>query len=139
VCPPDSVCDSLTLVDLSVLNGEGKKKWVLVVEDDKDNRDLVIELLHHAGYDARGVAGGAAALEALQGDQPCLVLVDMLMDGMDGRELMSRARRLLTSAPPFVFLTAAHPSRLEEIDAAVLSKPIDFDQLLGVVADHCDP
>lgn len=112
--------------------------WVLVVEDDDDNRELVVEVLNGAGYDARGVGDGAAALAVLANDQPCLVLVDLLMGDMDGRELLVRARSLLKLAtPPFVFVTGAHPSKLDDISGTVLPKPLDLDQLLRVVAHHC--
>ena len=111
---------------------------MLVVEDDDDNREVVIELLNEAGYQAKGVSGGAAALEVLSTEKPCLILTDLIMSGMDGRELLLQARRLLEDeVPPFVFLTAAHPSKLREVSNTILTKPIDFDRLLGVVADHC--
>jgi CheY-like chemotaxis protein len=112
--------------------------WILVVEDDDDNRELVVEILTQAGYEARSVSTGAQALEMLQGETPCLVLADLLMNGMDGRELLVRARRLLAGAmPPFVFVTAAHPSWCEDISGTILTKPIDVTQLLGIVAHHC--
>lgn len=120
--------------------GARRAKWILVVEDDEDNRELMIEILEHAGYVVRGVGDGAAALDILQADKPCLVLADVIMKDMDGAELFAHARRLLELAvPPFVFLTGAHPSRLNDIDATILSKPLDFDRLLGVVEDHCGP
>lgn len=121
--------------------GPGAKKgWVLVVEDDDDNRDSIVELLEDAGYDARGVSGGMDALAALRGDRPCLVLADLVMRDMDGRELLLEARRCLTAPiPPFVFVTGAGPSKLADISGLVLTKPVDIGQLLGVVAHHCGP
>ena len=115
-----------------------KKGWVLVVEDDDDNRDTIVELLKDAGYDARGVSGGTDALAALHGDRPCLVLADLVMRDMDGHELLLEARRRLEGPiPPFVFVTGAGPSMLEDISGLILTKPIDIDRLLGVVAHHC--
>jgi CheY-like chemotaxis protein len=115
-----------------------KKGWVLVVEDDDDNRDSIVDVLKDAGYDARGVSGGADALAALRGDRPCLVLADLVMRDMDGHELLLEARRSLEAPiPPFVFVTGAGPSKLEDISGLILTKPVDIDRLLGVVAHHC--
>jgi CheY-like chemotaxis protein len=115
-----------------------KKGWVLVVEDDDDNRDSIVDLLKDAGYDARGVSGGTDALAALHGDRPCLVLADLVMRDMDGHELLLEARRSLEAPiPPFVFVTGAGPSKLEDISGLILTKPVDIDRLLGVVALHC--
>lgn len=112
--------------------------WVLVVDDDDDNRGAIVDLLNDAGYDARGVSGGTDALAALHGDRPCLVLVDLVMRDMDGRELLMEARRRFEAPlPPFVFVTGAGPSKLEDISGLILTKPVDVDRLLGVVALHC--
>jgi two-component system nitrogen regulation response regulator NtrX len=114
-------------------------KWILVVEDDDDNREVVIEVLHEAGYEAHGVSGGAAALRLLRTEQPCLILADLVMNDMNGKELLLQARSLLSGLmPAFVFLTGAAPSQLEDISGVVLTKPVDFHRLLGVVAHHCD-
>jgi CheY-like chemotaxis protein len=115
--------------------------WVLVVEDDDDNRDLVLEILDEAGYHARGADGGASALALLQGDDtPCLVLTDLVMDDMDGKALQNEARRILRDrVPPFIFVTGANPSNLEDISGTFLTKPIEIDQLLAVVAAQCGP
>jgi len=114
------------------------KGWVLVVEDDDDNRETIIELLIDAGYEAEGASGGEDALAILHQRRPCLVLADVIMKDMDGRELLVQARRLLaTPIPPFVFVTGAGPSKLEDISGLILTKPLDVDRLLGVVAYHC--
>jgi two-component system cell cycle response regulator CpdR len=120
---------------------QGRLKWVLVVEDDDDNRELILEILGGAGYSVQGVNSGAAALTLLRTErQPCLVLADLVMNDMDGKELLVEARRILDSkVPPFLFVTGAHPSKLDDVSAAVLTKPFDLDQLLCAVAHHCGP
>jgi CheY-like chemotaxis protein len=114
-------------------------KWILIVEDDDDNRDLVVEILDGAGYATKSVSSGAQALAILHTEKPCLILADLMMSEMDGRELLVRARGLLDGAmPPFVFLTGVQPSWLDDITGTILTKPIDMNRLLDVVAHHCD-
>ena len=116
---------------------ESAVKWVLVVDDDDDGREIVVECLNQAGYQARGVSGGAAALEVLRTERPSLVLSDLYMRGMNGKELLIRARQQDASMPPFVFVTGADSSKLQDVSGAVLYKPFESHQLLDVVAHHC--
>jgi CheY-like chemotaxis protein len=112
-------------------------KWVLVVDDDQDTREIVVEMLEDAGYAAIAAAGGAAALRLMQQQAPALVLSDLVMSEMDGKELFARTRELLgASMPPFVFLTGLPPTFLS-VSETVLTKPYDLDQLLEVVGHHC--
>jgi CheY-like chemotaxis protein len=113
------------------------EKWVLVVDDDEDLREVVVELLQGAGYVACAAAGGAAALRMMRQGAPALVLSDLVMREMDGHEFLTRARHLLgTSMPPFVFTTAL-PPELAGVTQTVVGKPYDLDQLLAVVGHHC--
>jgi CheY-like chemotaxis protein len=112
-------------------------KWVLVVDDDEDNRDCVVDVLQGAGYVATAAPGGTAALRMMGESAPALVVSDLRMHGMDGRELLRRTRQLLgASAPPFVFLTGLAPE-LADVAATFVSKPCDLDELLGIVGHHC--
>jgi CheY-like chemotaxis protein len=112
-------------------------KWILLVEDDDDNRDVLVDFLKEASYEATGVAGGAAAMALLQRSRPCLILSDFLLADMDGRELRRQVRELLgAAAPPFVLLTGMPRSEIKDISGTILMKPIDGDHLLGVVAQH---
>jgi CheY-like chemotaxis protein len=113
-------------------------KWVLVVDDDEDTRELVVELLQGGGYLAVAAPDGTAALRMMGEDTPAMVLSDLSMSEMDGQELLTQTRALLgTATPPFVFATGAHPSRLTEIAEPVLCKPFEVDELLDVVGRHC--
>ena len=61
---------------------------VLVVEDEPDVLDALVQLLAHAGYEARGEADGLAGLRAFQaalGAEPFdLVMLDVMMPKIDG-------------------------------------------------------
>jgi two-component system OmpR family response regulator len=116
---------------------DNANKWVLLVEDDQDTRDLLVDLLADAGYSAKAVASGTAAMEILQLGRPCLILADYLLDDMDGKELRRQIRESLgAEAPPFVLVTGFPTSKLTDISGVILKKPIDCDRLLSVVAEH---
>jgi len=118
-------------------SGVTTAKWVLVVDDDEDNRDSVVETLQDAGYTATAAPEGTVALRMMGESTPALVVSDLRMPGMDGRELLTRTRQLFgAAAPPFVFLTGLVPE-FAAVGATFVSKPCDFDQLLGVVRHHC--
>lgn len=113
-------------------------KTVLVVEDTEDLRELFVELLREAGYEARGAENGRAALAELEklGDEPCLILLDLMMPIMDGHAFIEALRvthRL--AALPVVVVSAAK----EEVRGArkVMKKPVAADAMLKVVAEFC--
>jgi two-component system C4-dicarboxylate transport response regulator DctD len=105
-------------------------------DDDDDTRDSVVDALQDAGYTVTAAPGATAALRMMGEAAPALVVSDLRMPGMDGRELLTRTRQLLgSSVPPFVFLTGLAPE-FADVAATFVSKPCDFDQLLGVVGRH---
>lgn len=115
----------------------GSAGWVLVVDDDDDLRDVTVDTLEYAGYRALGVASGELALAAIH-DAPFLVVADLRMPRMDGFQLLNAMRAELgASVPPVVFVTGALTSMKGHIDTPVLSKPVDVDELLNMVARHC--
>ena len=119
------------------MSSSDREKWILVVEDDDDYRDALIDTLEEANYQAKGIAGGAAAMELLRTSQPCLVLSDFVLGDMNARELRRRVRDLLgSSAPQFVLLTGMPLSDLKDISGTILTKPIEGADLLGIVAQH---
>ena len=116
----------------------GGAKWILLVEDDQDTREVLIDFLDEAGYHAKAVDSGAAALAILHTGRPCLILADYLLDDMDGKELRRRILEFFgATAPPFVLLTGFPQSKLQDISGVILKKPIDCEHLLDVVAEHC--
>lgn len=69
-----------------------KKKKILVVEDSLTTRELEVNILKTAGYEAFGVKDGLEAIEALSGDYYDLVLTDVQMPRMNGFELIKKLR-----------------------------------------------
>ena len=80
---------------------------ILVVDDEDDARLMTSELLAARGYQVTAVRSGFEALDAIQRTPPDLVLLDVLMEGIDGFETLRRIRALaLSPYVPVVLLTA---------------------------------
>jgi len=64
------------------------KAKILCIEDDPDMIDYIKLILGKAGYTVIGADGGAEGLEAMRREQPDLVLLDLMMPGMDGADVL---------------------------------------------------
>ena len=80
---------------------------VLVVDDDPDVCDLVTYKLEQSGFDVRRANDGDGALREVARQIPDLVLLDIMMPGMDGLEVLQRWRgSAATAGMPVIMLTA---------------------------------
>ena len=81
---------------------------VLVVDDDDAVRSLVEDVLLLEGYDVETAADGLAALAAVEAQRPDAVVLDVMMPGLDGHEVLRRLRAAEGGLDlPVVMLTAA--------------------------------
>ena len=114
---------------------------VLVVEDDRDTREMIERFLELEGFGVGSAANGAAALAALErGRRPRVILLDLMMPVMNGWEFREAQRRQPDLASiPVVVVTAAGPrTEIPFIPAdGWLSKPVDFDALLDTIRPYC--
>jgi len=114
---------------------------VMIVEDDRDTREMLERFLELEGFDVKTAANGKQALDVLQADgKTHVILLDLMMPVMNGwqfREIQSRDPRL--SEIPVVVVTAAGArEQIAPIEAdAWLSKPVDFDRLLATISPLC--
>ena len=69
------------------------------VEDDASIRDIELYALRSAGLEAEGFTDGAAFWQALQSEKPDLVVLDVMLPGIDGTELLGRMRASHVPAP----------------------------------------
>ena len=110
---------------------------VLLVEDTDDLRYLLARALRLYGCEVREAESAGAALEAVAGFQPDLVVTDIMMPVMDGVELIRRLRSSpATSTVPMVAITADSTGRAErrarEAGAVdFIIKPVDVVMLLA--------
>jgi two-component system, OmpR family, phosphate regulon response regulator PhoB len=80
---------------------------VLVVDDDPDVCDLVRYKLEQSGFDVRRASDGDQALREVEAEIPDLVLLDIMMPGMSGLEVLERWRANgATEKLPVIMLTA---------------------------------
>ncbi|MEL6179556.1 MAG: response regulator, partial [Myxococcota bacterium] len=90
-------------------HGDMQDSSILVVDDDLVNCDVLTRLLGYRGYRVSVVHSGLAALEAVKREAFDLVVLDIMMPGMDGIEVLRRMRRSHNSIDlPVVMLTAFH-------------------------------
>jgi CheY-like chemotaxis protein len=111
-------------------------KTLLIVEDNQIEREGLSALLQQAGYGVISAAEGKQALDRLQGrPAPDAMLLDMMMSGVDGWQILRLLRRSpeLKSVPVIVItgLEIASPEWAESLGAVSLfRKPIDVPMLL---------
>ena len=81
---------------------------ILVVDDDPSVRALVRDVLELEGHVVQLVEDGYAALRAVAAERPDCVVLDVMMPGMDGHEVLARLRAMTDGLElPVVMLTAA--------------------------------
>lgn len=87
---------------------------VLVVDDEAMILRLMRTILEKSGYRVRGVSNGQAALHSLEASLPDLMILDLMMPGIDGFEVLERVRAASTTAAlPVLVMTAKHLDRAE--------------------------
>jgi len=120
-----------------------KTSRILIVEDDESIRELYRDVLEGEGYEVETCANGLEALLSLKGqEEPCLILLDMMMPIMNGREFMLEfEKREHTVIPVPVYLVSATAGRAEGQKMGCrgyLKKPFSVEALLTIVRSHCD-
>ncbi|HEV7501713.1 MAG TPA: response regulator [Vicinamibacteria bacterium] len=110
---------------------------ILVVDDHPDNRELLMRRLEREGFRVVGAESGRQALDHVKGAPVSLILLDVMMPGMSGIEVLQAVRETHTaSALPVIMVTAKAQS--EDVVEALgngandyVTKPIDFPVALA--------
>lgn len=80
---------------------------ILCVEDDTSIRDLMIYALNSAGFEAKGLGSGGELFEETRRGRPRLIMLDIMLPGEDGIEILRRLRSdTLTADIPVIMATA---------------------------------
>jgi CheY-like chemotaxis protein len=114
---------------------------LLIVDDDPDILETMGMVLEACGYRVISARDGQSALDLLRGgEQPALIILDLMMPGMDGWTFLSEQQGdPALAAIPVVVVSgdtdAVHRAANHKV-AAALCKPVDVDTLLAAVQGH---
>jgi CheY-like chemotaxis protein len=116
---------------------------ILVVDDDPDILEALSAVMNEEGFSVRAARNGQEALDLVGAVPPALILLDLMMPVMDGREFGSRIRGCPDWANiPIIVLSADRDARstAQDLDAAgCLAKPFELDALFGLVRSVVAP
>jgi|SRR5215213_270425 len=113
---------------------------ILVIEDNRDSRDILSKLLRMSGYDVVSAGDGETGYTAATDHLPDLIITDIHMPRLDGIEFVKKVRENGTLARiPILVVTAfggnmAREAVMAGADASV-EKPFDFDKFLSTVVE----
>lgn len=109
------------------------------VEDDASIRDIEVYALRSVGFEARGFSDGAAFWDALRAERPELVVLDVMLPGIDGIELLSRMRATDALRDIPVIMATAKGTEYDKIHGLdlgadyYLAKPFGVMELVSCV------
>jgi DNA-binding response OmpR family regulator len=113
-------------------------KRVLVVEDDASIRDLLTVVLGDEGLEVHAAADGHEGVRLARATDPAVVVLDAMMPGLGGAEVIARLRRPDGTLPFAVLVLTAAPDLADRLRAqlghdAVMDKPFDITALAATV------
>lgn len=144
VCnPPESSSKALQAAEVSCVSPLGadaqaalKQAKIAVIDDEPVNIKVVCRLLNLQGFENFVSTNNAEqAIALIQAEQPDLILLDLMMPGISGLDILRQLRQdTATQHTPVVILTAStdHDTRIEVLQAGAndfLNKPIDPSEL----------
>ena len=112
---------------------------VLVVDDERDIRASLVDILFYAGYDVIEAEDGGEAIEQTCTQYPDIILMDVMMPVMDGLEALRKLRdNPDTEAIPVILLTAVDAAKAEGVGMSLgvkhyITKPFDPDIVEGAI------
>jgi DNA-binding response OmpR family regulator len=111
------------------------RQTILVVEDNTDLRHLFRSVLSAADFNVVEASDGLAALQLIEGHRVDLVVLDLGLPILDGRDVYAELRaKTAEESPPIIVVTGRHPDELNELGAAcILQKPVHPVMLVAKV------
>ncbi|MCC8408840.1 response regulator [Mucilaginibacter sp. UR6-1] len=116
---------------------------ILAVDDNRDILEIIELILEDCGYEVETLTNGHNLFEKIKEINPDLILLDIMLGDLDGRELCEQVKNLPeTSNIPVVLISASH-NMAESIAQhkkgapnAFIAKPFDIDDLVDTVQSH---
>jgi CheY-like chemotaxis protein len=111
---------------------------VLVVEDDRAIRDMIVATLAENGYAVAAARNGAEGLERCRAFVPDVIVLDLMMPEVDGIEFLKRQPQTGCDAPVVLMSAAVQRGHLppELPVEAFIEKPFAIDKFLDTVATY---
>jgi len=140
----DDINEDITFRQVIGLSDGSPQYKILVADDTKTDRALMTEILTRVGYKTRSVKDGKEAIKVFQDWKPDLVLMDIRMPVMGGREATKKIRSLKNGRKtPIIAITAsAFEEDLDEILSVgvdqIIRKPYKANQLLEAIKIYLD-
>ena len=116
------------------------KRKVIIVDDDRDTREMLTLAFELEGYEVAQAANGLRLISSLHVDQPDLIVLDVMMSWIDGFELCrSIKKNEQFQQIPVLFLSARKSADdlrrgLEAGAAGYFTKPVQVEELMREVA-----
>jgi len=113
------------------------KPRVIIVDDDRDTREMLTLALELEGFEVGQAANGLRLISAMHVDRPDVILLDVMMSWIDGFELCRAIKKNPTFTDiPVIFISARKSAEDEKTGLAAgavayFSKPIDMDGLVS--------
>jgi len=100
-------------------------KKILIVEDDKFLRELITKKLKEEGYETVGAGDGEEGIEKAKKESPDIILLDLILPGIDGFEVLSRIKDdSAVSSIPVVILS--NLGQREEVEKGLKMGAVDY-------------
>jgi CheY-like chemotaxis protein len=109
---------------------------ILLVEDDEDVREMLAFALTSRGFTVEAVSGGREALGAIERQRPCLIILDLVMPVMSGRQVLVELEARGLSSIPVCVISALSDAPPEQA-IATLAKPFDVGEVVTLAARYC--
>jgi DNA-binding response OmpR family regulator len=109
-----------------------KKPVALVIEDDIDLSEIFMQAMQGAGYEVEVCMTGDEGSRRIAEIMPAMVVLDLHLPGLSGREVLQRLRSDPATEGATVFVVSADPHTAEQtrnLADLVLIKPVSFQQL----------
>ncbi len=132
------------LAEQKVIGYQGKPRKILVIDDRRENRAVVVGMLQPLGFLLAEASDGQTGLEVALQMRPDLIITDVMMSQMTGLEMTRRLRQLPDFAQTPIIASPASLSQVdmqEAMDAGCNSffpKPIEFTGLLAELQRHLE-
>jgi DNA-binding response OmpR family regulator len=127
-----------------MMEAADRKPKVIIVDDDRDTREMLTLALELESFDVGQAANGLRLISAMHVDRPDVILLDVMMSWIDGFELCRAIKKNpIFHDIPVIFISARKSAEDERAgrEAGAIDyfpKPLDMERLVGRIRDILD-